>query len=675
MKSLLRLLKHKALSVNSKKTNGTASLKRSPFAAGLTNIEAADACAESATCQPTKPNALADLAQRVSSEAEYGVTSAEEFLSGTKSFENDEKNDEQQPTLKTHWPFPSFSLAETDQEISFGKHAHTASKNGGFEFIVPREVSVEDSHKLATTLFKWGTLDAQKKSESRESAFNNLDHHYDTWEESQSTPFDKEPQTPQIPLCLREDSAHQSDSTNLAEILKDENGSMLPALQRSIKKAKVGAILDLNGMHIVEQGSLQITTSDITLQNGTLELTQGLSVNASRVKLFGLTLISKSSKAATLRVSKKDCCLVGCDISNAEGVGVQVTSMGSSLTMQQTTVHDCDRSCVCVNRAGILRIGDGCLIHGSRSFHGISATDAGTELWIEDSKIFDNFQDGIYVTSSAHAALENCEIYGSRAFHGIAGKKFGTTIVLKNCQLHGFRESAVFVEMGAKAKITDSHLKKCINGHGVVADGHGSHVDIFNCEIGDCDVGGVLIQGNATSKITRTHIYGSSYGNGVVISEQGSFSKISNSVIFQNCRNGVLVTDEGKVTLEDCDVSSSTVGNGVFVRGGGSASLTQCQMSKNNSSNLCADSGATCYAAHCRFYEARNGPSVLARGQRTSVDLFVLDEFVASLEKDIYMLSRAKIVINENKCRNRQKWPKLKQNNAFSRKMPFADRR
>mgnify|MGYP002259883276 CR=1 FL=1 len=133
--------------------------------------------------------------------------------------------------------------------------------------------------------------------------------------------------------------------------------------------------------------------------------------------------------------------------------------------------------------------------------------------------------------------------------------------------------------------------------------------------------------------------------------------------------------NEGKVTLEDCDVSSSTVGNGVFVRDGGSASLTQCQMSKNNSSNLCADSGATCYAAHCRFYGARNGPSVLARGRQTSVDLFVLDEFVASLEKDIYMLNRAKVVINEDKCKNRQKWPKLKLNNAFSRKMPSADRR
>jgi len=666
------MLKHKALSSNTKKTD-SVNLKRSPFAAGLTSIEGADACAKTADGQLLKLNALADLAQRVSSEAEYGVASAEGFLSETKSLKDEERK-EKQPDLKTHWPFPSFALIETDSEIPDGKHAHTASKNGGFEFIVPGEISAEECENLTSTLFKWGTLDAQKNSESQESAFNNSEHHFDTWGEQHKTPFDAQSKT-QIPISCREDSARQSDFTGLVEILKDENGMMLPVLQRAIKNAKVGAVLDLGGMHIVEEGSLKIATSDITLQNGTLEVTQGLSVNASRVKLHDLTLISKSSKAAALRVLKKDCCLVGCTITNAEGVGVQVTSMGASLTMRETTVHDCDRSCVCVNRAGILRIGDGCLIHGSRSFHGISATDAGTELWIEDSKIFDNFQDGIYVTSSAHAALENCEIYGSRAFHGIAGKKFGTTVVLKNCRLHGFKESAVIVEAGAKAKVTDSCLKKCLNSHGVVADGHGSHVDIFNCEIADCDVGGVLIQGNATSKITKTHIYGSSYGSGVVVAEQGSFSRIINSVIFQNCRNGVLVMEEGKVTLEDCDVSSSTVGNGVFVRDGGSASLTQCQMSKNNCSNLCADSGATCYAAHCRFYEARNGPSVLARGRQTSVDLFVLDEFVEALEKDIYMLNRAKIVINENKCRNRQKWPKLKLNDAFARKMPFADRK
>lgn len=527
-----------------------------------------------------------------------------------------------------------------------------------------------------------------RSSEIQEADYNNSEcHHFNTWEQDQSTPFDKV-SFKTLPICERGDSAQQSDSGNFAELCKDENvrqlhkilskgcvqGLTLPLLQQSIKRAKPGAILDLGGMHIIEQGSLQITTPDITLRNGTLEMTQGLSVNACRVRLHDLTLISNSSKAAALRVSKKDCCLMRCNITNAKGVGVQVTGLGSVLTIQQTNVHNCERSCICVNRAGILRIGDGSIIQGSHSFHGISATDAGTELWIEHSKIFDNFQDGIYVTNSAHAALENCEIFGSRAFHGIAGKKFGTTIVLKNCRLENFRESAVVVEAGAKAKITDSVLKKCANGHGVVADGHGSHVDVLNCEISDCDTGSVLIQGNASSKIARTHIYGSSYGNGVVVSEQGSFSRIVNSVIFQNCRNGVLVMDEGKVILEDCDVSSSAAGNGVFVRDNARATLNQCQMSKNHSSNLCVDSGSTCSASLCRFDGARNGPSVLVRGSRTSVDLVVEEASLDALQKDVYILNRAKIIMNGNKLRNRQKWPKLKQNNAFSRKMPFTDR-
>lgn len=445
----------------------------------------------------------------------------------------------------------------------------------------------------------------------------------------------------------------------------------LASLQKSIKKAKPGSVLDLGGTHIVEDGSLQITTPNITLQNGILEIAQGLSVGACDVVLHDLKLIAKSSKAATLRVSKKDCCLIQCEITNSEGVGIQVTGVGTTLTMQRTTVHDCERSCVCVNRAGILKMSDGCVVRGSRSFHGISATDAGTELWIEASKIFDNFQDGIYVTSSAHAALENCEIYASHNFHGIAGKKFGTTIVLKGCILYKFKESALIVESGAKAKVSESSLKKCVNGYGVVADGHGSHVDILDTEISECNIGGVLIRGSASSRISRTHIFGSAYGNGVVVCEQGSFSRIMNSVIFQNCESGVLVTDDAKVNIEGCDISSSTAGSGVFVREDAHVILSSCQMSKNFAANVCADSGATCHAAQCKFDAARNGPYLMAKGYSTTIHVTVPEDAEANVQNNVYVLGRAKITVNDKKCRNRQRWPKVKTHQIFSRKLSY----
>ena len=565
-------------------------------------------------------------------------------------------------------------------------------KQGGFEFTVPAPTPIEQNDEPVSTLFKWGTLDTVKSEESQESEFNNCEvHHYATWQAGQKTPFDNLAKRVPVSFAHREDSAQQSSAdltldTEVRKPLFHGQGDIvvvcvqnltLDGLQQSIKRVKPGMILDLGGVHLVADGNLSITVDDITLRNGSLELTQGISVNACGVYMRDLTLISDSSKAATLKVVKRDCCIKRCKLTNTSGVGIQVTGAGSRLAMQQTTVHDCERSCICVSRSGILKIEEECSIQGSRSFHGISATDAGTELWIENSRIFNHFQDGIYVTNSAHACMENCEISGSRAFHGIAGKKFGTTVVLKNCQLLRCRESALIVELGAKARVTDSLISKSIKSPGIVADGHGSHVDILNSEIADCDVGGVLVRGNAAVKIQRTHVFGSTYGNGVVVAESGSHARIINSVIFQNCRNGVLILNQGRAIMESCDISSSTACNGVLVRDVGSqALLDRCQFAKNHSSNVCADAGAMCHVVSCRFNSARNGPSVLARGCRTYVKMTIEDDVVEAMQTDVHIFCRAKITMNEKKCKNRQKWPKLKPSAVFSSKLPFSsDRR
>ena len=69
---------------------------------GPTSIDHSDlSSTDAASCQSSKFNAFTDLAQRVSSEADYGVTSAAEFLSESQSLQTCEKHDDTQHIIKT----------------------------------------------------------------------------------------------------------------------------------------------------------------------------------------------------------------------------------------------------------------------------------------------------------------------------------------------------------------------------------------------------------------------------------------------------------------------------------------------------------------------------------------------------------------------------------------------
>lgn len=660
MRSLFRIIKQKCRRANTKRSSDSGSLERSPFAGGECDIEYPDTVALQTA---PKHNPLAELAQKMSTSSEYKVTSAAEFLAESTSVDLEKPED----CLynRTSWPFSSF--AQNDfPEMQLKEDKKDISKPHGFEFNLPRRVSSEEVEQSVYTLTHWGSIES-KKFEDTETDYNNsTDNHFHTWKNGTTTPFDHA--SPQSPF--REDSANQENITSLVESLKDNEVVTLPLLEKTINRLKTGSVLDLGGSHLSLEGNLVVANSDITIQNGTLELLHGMCIGGRRVILQDLTIICRSSKAAALRVTRKGCCVTRCKVTNSSGVGIQVTGLGTCVTLRQSRVYDCERSCVCVSRAAILKIEES-VITGSKSFHGISATDSGTELWIEDSKIGNHFQDGAYITNNAHAVIEHCEVFNSHAFHGIAVKKFGTSAVLKNCYLHGFKESGLVVEMGAKVKMTDCSVKKCQKSQGIVIDGHGSHIEAVNCEVGDCDVGGILVQGNASSKIVKTHIFGSRYGNGIVIAEEGSYAHVLNSVIFQNCRNGVMVMYGAAATLEDCDVLSSTAASGVFVRGSDSkATLLSCRLSNNFASNVCADARGFIFVKSCTFDSARQGPSLMSRGRKTMISVEVPERDVKILESDLYSLRLGKIIMNEKKRKNKERWPKLKTGQIFFYEMP-----
>eukprot|EP00210_Caulerpa_lentillifera_P008140 g7774.t1 len=664
MKSLLKLFKRKAKTAL-RRNEPTRETITSPFERPLN--EPRSRHSESEASRTTKltdhhsnattaENPLADLARRVSSSELNCLDTTSSAFIGLKT------------SLDENWRVSTYKRSNSDGMCSSHANKHQSE---AFEFIVPRPVSVEESEELQSTLFKWGTLETSKSKDSdRDGDSPGL--HYSSWQKGQRTPFDPVSRKPMLPFNQRSDSAISEYCQEIGSFQLCKEVLTLSQLRKAAKKAKGGTILDLRGTTIKGEGLLIVSSPETTIQNGTIELSEGILVKAPGVALIDIRLSSQSSQSAAVSIVKRNCFIDRCTITNPEGSGVQVSGICSSLTIRRTTVFDCERNCVYVSRGGKLQMNDGCIIRGSRSFHGISASDKDTQITLQDSKIHDNCQDGIFVTQGVRAIVESCEIFGSKEFHGISGKKCGTSINLTNCKIHGNQESAVIIEQGAKAQLKDCSIRCSRNGHGIVAGSRGSHLSVTDSEVDNCSAGGILIFGSASSEIVRTHVHDSLNGNGIVISGSGSSTSLINSVVFCNVRNNILIENGGQVSVEDCDIFSSVRCNGILVRDkGSSAVLSRCNILKNQGCNIGVDAGATCSMSDCRVDDAVVGPNLIGRGRHTSIDAFATGSSANILRCSIVALKGASVKLNEQKARFRKSWNGLKLSSFFVCKVAY----
>ncbi|GMH42093.1 hypothetical protein BSKO_10012 [Bryopsis sp. KO-2023] len=390
-------------------------------------------------------------------------------------------------------------------------------------------------------------------------------------------------------------------------------------IRRLLREAQAGDVIDLVGNDIQGSGSITISIDDVTLQNGRLDLSGGITVKARGVKLLNLEIHSSASQANALKIHSSDCTVTYCTISSREGSGVLVEGMASSASLRSCCIHDCFSNCLWVARGAQVDCSSSEICR-SKKFHGVAADSSGTTLRLTGCRIHDNYQDGVLVAGGSDVSVDGCEIWGSTKFHGISVKR-----------------------QTSYAKVTRSKVFDNAQTCAYVCDG--GRLDFFFSEAWGASTYGLMCTGEGSViHSNKSHIFDSHLDTiritcGAALESDGGE--------FQGSRmaSSLVVLSGGHCTLRGVDISSSAL-CGVWVSGEGSnAKILRNHIHDNEICNMFVDGGAWCVLSDSKMYGAKHGASVVAKGKGSRV--IVSTSLVKSNPKGNYIsFSKARLCVD-----------------------------
>jgi len=381
-------------------------------------------------------------------------------------------------------------------------------------------------------------------------------------------------------------------------------------------------------------------------------------LDAEAVQLSGLLLSGADREAPVLDVRRGQAALDGCGISgeawaavlswqdgvvalrdcqvtNAQGAGIVVTSGGGNV-MERSTVSGVGSSAVVVAERGRLTVRD-CVFEGAHG-NGICVNGQGAAL-VESSRINGSGKPAVAVEQEGRAQLREVTITGSAvldayltgkggieltgcSFTGSGGQSVhvggGASVLLRACTVSGAAVSGVHVAAGSQARLEDCRIE-------------GTPVGLLLEEGGRADCTGLAVHGAATVSARATGKAGlvlngaelapAPGGAGVELDEHAE-ARLSEVRLRSSGGTALALAGGARAELTSCALH----GGGVLVGAESELTSRESEFTGSDGDGIRLTGGGSLVAAGCRINGARrHGVNVQASSRADLGDCVVFD--------------------------------------------------
>jgi len=228
--------------------------------------------------------------------------------------------------------------------------------------------------------------------------------------------------------------------------------------------------------------------------------------------------------------------------------------------------------------------------------------------------------------------LEDCDISSDSlscvAIHGANANPF-----LENCRIHDGADSGIYIFDNARARIENCDVYQNANAN--IAITQGANPTIKNSRIYDGENGGIVVWGNgATATIEDCEITNHRLAN-IGISQ-------SANPIFRRCKisggrdSGVFVQQKGYGAFEECDVYGNAKAE-VAVTDGSNTTLRRCTIHDGRESGVYVGNLARALVESCNIYD------------NADAGVYVYDESVVAVRRcNIHRNGKVAVRVKEN---------------------------
>jgi Holliday junction resolvasome RuvABC ATP-dependent DNA helicase subunit len=296
-------------------------------------------------------------------------------------------------------------------------------------------------------------------------------------------------------------------------------------------------------------------------------------VDAEAVQLSGLTLSAADREAPVIDVRRGqaalDGCRIageawtavlawhegtlavrGCQVTNPNGAGVVVTSVGANI-LERSEITDVGSSAVVVAERGQLSVRE-CGLDRARG-NGVCVNGQGVAT-VEDTRITDSGKPAVAVEQDGRAHLRKVTVSGSAALDAYLVSRGETTLV--DCAFSGSRGQSVHIG-GEAAPLLRGCAISTVAGTAVhIAERSRPRVE--DCRIAGTPAG-VMVEGESTAVLTGVTVQAAS-GTAVVVSG-GATVECERLTVTGESGGGVRATD-ATVVIREGDIIVGR-GNGV----------------------------------------------------------------------------------------------------------------
>ena len=223
-----------------------------------------------------------------------------------------------------------------------------------------------------------------------------------------------------------------------------------------------------------------------------------------------------------------------------------------------------------------------------------------TEATVQNTKIINSQNPGVYAKDTSNPSLKDCEIYGHLASGiWVNDEAKGT---YSNCHIHDNQSNGLNIGGSSIPSFKDCEIYGHLsNGIWVNDQAKGTY---SNCHIHDNQSNGLLIGGSSTPSFEDCKIHdnkkeGHSYP-GVVVKESSNPS-LKDCEIYGHLSSGILVIDQAKGTYTNCHIHGNKAG--ICVDGSSTPSLKDCEIYGNLASGIYVTNQASGTYTNCHIHD------------------------------------------------------------------------
>lgn len=392
-------------------------------------------------------------------------------------------------------------------------------------------------------------------------------------------------------------------------------------LQQFVRKAKPGDVIDLHGTRLIGEGPLIVSNFGIRITGGILDIAKGIVVRGSHVELSNLVIMTTAQHIPAVKITAANCTMSKCDVMSVQGCGVLVEGAGVSAQLLGCRIHDCKNSCVWAVRGARVDLCNYSEIFGSQEEHGVFVESLGSTVKLQDVTVHDNFLNDVLASGGSRLVIDSCDIWGSAKDHGVSVKKYGTTATITNSRIHDSFRSCVCASHGGKIDVEGCDVFGSKNACGVVVHGHGTRVKVMSSRVGKCATDAMLVNSGASVAVLKTLLCQSSEGHGLHVQGMESCARLISTEIRANS-GGIVASQGSQVELQNCIVVGCTKKSGLSASDEGTqVQIINCQVCNNNLSAVYADYGAKLLIRDTQLSGCITDYAIVCQGKGSSVDV------------------------------------------------------